>query len=452
VSRQEPMLGGSTVDDGGSVVVVVLVVVVVVLVVVVVDVVVGGTVVVVVVAGGRVVVVAGGCVVVVVGSGVGVGLEAGCEAGFEVERSVAGAGAAVVRTDGEMNGNAGSVGWDCAVGTVVGEAGPVPAMVVVVVVTGADRGSDAGARGLASADGTSRGAPGRSSSISWTTTRTPPTTTIAARSSFIFMRTTRSSRSSSACSSMSALQIPALGRARETSIATMAAYAHAYGFSPVEIPATRGDLPQRDRLTPVSAGREGLRPPLALRTRRVRQQLGDEGVPGRLVTGPELAGKPLEMEKLDEQGGEPEDGGVATDPTLHDRSGVGQIDEHEPQEGQVVPVRVQPGPFPVEEEGPVGARHDVAGIDVGVGEHPADGSLSRDLPQGSVLALREEAGLTSPAESPLHGQLAEPLGSRSIRAESGGETDEPIEIVVVEVERKLGAETVAGDGTELEGE
>jgi hypothetical protein len=233
VSKQEPTSGGSAVDDGGSVVVVVVVVVggtvVVVVVVGCVVVVVGGTVVVVVV-GGCVVVVVGGCVVVVVvGSGPGAGVEAGCEAGSAVETSAAGAGAAVVRADGEMNGNVGSVGWDCAaVESVVGAAELDPAMVVVVVVTGGNRGSDAGARGFASADGTSRGAPGRLMSISWTTTRTPPTRMIAARSSFIFMRTTRSSRSSSACSSISALHIPAVGRARAT------AYAHAYGFSPIE--------------------------------------------------------------------------------------------------------------------------------------------------------------------------------------------------------------------------
>jgi hypothetical protein len=46
------------------------------------------------------------------------------------------------------------------------------------------------------------------------------------------------------------------------------------------------------------------------------EQAGDQSVTARLVTWPEFARKPLEMEKLDEQGGEPEGGGVTMDPTF----------------------------------------------------------------------------------------------------------------------------------------
>ena len=56
------------------------------------------------------------------------------------------------------------------------------------------------------------------------------------------------------------------------------------------------------------------------------------------------------------------------------------------------------------------------------------------------------------AESALHGQFAEPTRPRAVGTEGGGEADEPLQIVLAQLKRELGAEAVAGDGIELQSE
>ena len=131
---------------------------------------------------------------------------------------------------------------------------------------------------------------------------------------------------------------------------------------------------------------------------------------------------------------------------------VGEVDEHEPQEGEVVAVGVEPGPLPVEQEGTFVLGHDVARIDVCMGEHPSDRNPRRDLLEGVVLRLTEQTGLLGPAEPALDGQPAKPAGPAAIGAESGGKGDEALEIMRRQGEGELRAEAVTGDGPELEGE